>query len=185
MAMEIFVWKGDITSIQTDAVVNAANSSLSGGGGVDGAIHRVGGPKIMEESRILKIKKYPNGLPTGQCVLTSGGQLPARYVIHAVGPVWKGGDYQEASLLETCYRNVLQLSSDRAFESVAVPSISTGIYAYPKELAAPIAIRTVLEHKDQFPRKLIFVCFDQETKDLYEQILNQSGVNFKEGISSF
>lgn len=183
--MEIYVWKGDITSVQTDAVVNAANSSLGGGGGVDGAIHRIGGPKIAEECRILKIKKYPNGLPTGQCVLTSGGQLPSKYVIHAVGPVWKGGEYWEASLLETCYKNILQLSFERAFESVAVPSISTGIFAYPKELAAPIAIKTVLEHKGQFPRKLIFVCFDQETKDLYEEILNKSGTEYKEGISSF
>ncbi|TGK00287.1 O-acetyl-ADP-ribose deacetylase [Leptospira langatensis] len=183
--MEIYVWKGDITSIQADAVVNAANSSLMGGGGVDGAIHRVGGPKIAEECRILKLKRYPNGLPTGQCTLTSGGQLPAKYVIHAVGPVWKGGEFGEASLLESCYRNILQLAQERAFESIAVPSISTGIFAYPKELATPIAIQTVLDHKDQFPRKLALICFDKDTKDLYEKTLKELGVNFKEGIQSF
>ncbi len=180
--MEIFLWKGDITSIQADAIVNAANSSLLSGGGVDGAIHRVGGPKIAEECRILKLKKYPNGLPTGQCTITSGGQLLSKYVIHAVGPVWKGGEFWETSLLETCYKNILQLAHERAFESIAVPSISTGVFAFPKEQAAPIAIRAALSHKDQFPRKLVFVCFDEESKQLYESTLKEAGANFTDGI---
>ncbi|TGL45692.1 O-acetyl-ADP-ribose deacetylase [Leptospira wolffii] len=182
MSMEIYLWKGDITTVQTDAIVNAANSSLLRGGGVDGAIHRAGGPKIAEECRILKLKKYPEGLPTGQCALTSGGELPAKYVIHAVGPVWKGGDFWEASLLESCYKNILTIAQERGFDSLAVPSISTGIFSYPKELAAPIAIRTIIAHKEHFPRKLALVCFDEETEKLYRENLVSLGVDFIEGI---
>lgn len=180
--MEIYVWKGDITTLVADAIVNAANSSLMRGGGVDGAIHRVGGPKIGEECRILKLKKYPNGLPTGQCALTTGGELPSKYVIHAVGPVWKGGEFWEASLLESCYKNILSLANERGFESIGIPSISTGVFAFPKELAVPIAIRTVFAFKEHFPRKVVFVCFDDETKKLYEETLIQSDIAFTEGL---
>lgn len=135
--------EGDITTQRVDAIVNAANSSLMGGGGVDGAIHRAGGPAILEECR--KIVKRIGRLSPGQAVITTGGYLPARYVIHTVGPVWRGGGMREAETLASCYRESLRLARARGLRSVAFPSISTGAYGYPMEEAAKIAIGTVAE----------------------------------------
>ncbi|MBM3226534.1 MAG: O-acetyl-ADP-ribose deacetylase, partial [Candidatus Tectomicrobia bacterium] len=130
---------GDITRQTTDAIVNAANSRLAGGGGVDGAIHRAGGPSIMAETRA----HYPQGCPTGEAVITSAGHLPARYVIHTVGPVWQGGQQQEAVLLASAYRQSLHLAMAHACQSVTFPSLSTGAYGYPVALAAHTALTTV------------------------------------------
>src|SRR5687768_17955400 len=134
---------GDITREAVDAVVNAANSSLLGGGGVDGAIHRAGGPRILEECRELRRTLYPEGLPAGEAVITTGGLLPARFVIHTVGPVYGRG--REAELLASAYRNSLALAASRELTSVAFPSISTGAYGYPREEAAAVASRTIEE----------------------------------------
>jgi len=137
--------QGDITDMDTDAIVNAANPSLRGGGGVDGAIHRKGGPKILEECKRIRETKYPNGLPTGKAVITSGGNLKAKYVIHTVGPVWRGGNKGEAELLAEAYRNSLRLAVSMGLKTIAFPSISTGAYGYPIEKASIVAISTVKE----------------------------------------
>ena len=163
--------KGDITKLKVDAIVNAANSSLMGGGGVDGAIHRAGGPAILEECK--KIVARQGGCKTGEAVITTGGNLPARYVIHTVGPVWNGGKKNEAILLANCYRNSLQLAVEHKMSSIAFPNISTGIYDYPKKEAAEIAIRTVtdfLNQKDVID-KVYFVCFDEENYQLYQALI--------------
>ncbi|HLL74499.1 MAG TPA: O-acetyl-ADP-ribose deacetylase [Pyrinomonadaceae bacterium] len=136
---------GDITREQVDAVVNAANSSLLGGGGVDGAIHRAGGPAILEECRELRRTRYPGGLPAGEAVATTAGLLPARYVIHTVGPVWGEHAGREPELLAACYRNSLALAAARGLSSVAFPAISTGVYGYPKPEAAAVASRVIKE----------------------------------------
>ena len=135
--------QGDITRQETDAIVNAANSSLMGGGGVDGAIHRAGGPAILEECKKIVSERGP--LPTGQAVVTTAGRLAARYVIHTVGPVWRGGGRGEEALLRSCYRSALTLAQERGLRSVAFPSISTGAYGYPIEKAAPVAVSAVAE----------------------------------------
>ncbi|MBX0292285.1 O-acetyl-ADP-ribose deacetylase [Hymenobacter sp. HSC-4F20] len=169
----ILLYRGDITRLDTDAIVNAANSSLLGGGGVDGAIHRAGGPEILEACRKLRASHYGSGLATGQAVVTTGGRLPARHVIHTVGPVWNGGHKHEPELLADCYRNSLGLATEHALGSVAFPGISTGIYGYPKEQAAAIAIREVqafLQAHEQ-PREVVFVAFSEEDYQLYEQQL--------------
>lgn len=132
---------GDITTQQVDAIVNAANARLAGGGGVDGAIHRAGGPSIMAET----IRRYPNGCPTGSAVPTGAGNLPARYVFHAVGPVWKGGQQGESTLLRSAYGRCLELAIQHACRSIAFPAISTGIYGYPMDRAADEALETVIE----------------------------------------
>jgi O-acetyl-ADP-ribose deacetylase (regulator of RNase III) len=152
--MNIEVQKADITTIHVDAIVNAANESLLGGGGVDGAIHRAGGPQILEECRKI------GGCPTGEARLTTGGKLPAKFVIHTVGPVWRGGNSNEAELLARCYRSSLELAINKGCQSIAFPNISTGIYGFPKALAAKIALETV----NKFPNfeRIIFVCFDEE-----------------------
>jgi len=137
--------RGDITEQEVDAVVNAANSTLMGGGGVDGAIHRKGGPAILEECREIRRTRYPDGLPTGQAVATTAGNLPARRVIHTVGPVWRGGGKGEPELLASAYRNSLRVARDEGLRTVAFPSISTGAYGYPTEKAAEVALRTVRE----------------------------------------
>ena len=163
--------KGDITKLKVDAIVNAANSSLMGGGGVDGAIHRAGGAAILEECK--KIVGRQGGCKTGEAVITTGGNLPARYVIHTVGPVWNGGKNNEAILLANCYRNSLQLAVEHKISSIAFPNISTGIYDYPKKEAAEIAIRTVtdfLNQKDVID-KVYFVCFDEENYQLYQALI--------------
>ena len=163
---------GDITKLKVDAIVNAANSSLMGGGGVDGAIHRAGGPAILEEC--LQIIAWQGRCETGEAVITTGGNLSARFVIHTVGPVWHGGNNNEVQLLENAYLNSLKLALENEVETIAFPNISTGAYSFPKEKAARIAIQTVtdfLSGHDQI-RKVYFVCFDQENYDLYNQLLS-------------
>lgn len=163
--------KGDITKIKVDAIVNAANSSLMGGGGVDGAIHRAGGPAILEECK--KIIARQGRCPTGEAVITTGGNLPAKYVIHSVGPVWNGGNYDEENKLIDCYKNSLQLAVDNNCKTIAFPNISTGIYHFPKKEAAQIAVETIsgfLSKTDKI-EKVIFVCFDAENYELYERLI--------------
>jgi O-acetyl-ADP-ribose deacetylase len=171
MTSKISVIKGDITIQKVDAVINAANSSLMGGGGVDGAIHRSGGPSILEEC--MQITSTQGGCRTGEAVITSAGKLPARFVIHAVGPVWQGGGYNESQLLSNAYTNSLKLAFSRSLQSVAFPNISTGVYGYPKEAAAEIAIRCVKEFviAHNLPERIIFVCFDEENFEIYQQLL--------------
>jgi O-acetyl-ADP-ribose deacetylase len=168
------VLKGDITSLDVDAIVNAANSSLLGGGGVDGAIHRAGGPQILDECR--QIRAAQGGCKTGEAVITSGGKLKARYVIHTVGPVWNGGNNDEDRLLSNAYRNSLQLAVKNGVKSIAFPNISTGIYGFPKGRAAELAtaeVRNFLnEHNDL--KEVIFCCFDDENYKIYTSILELS-----------
>lgn len=169
--MQIEVYKGDITKIEVDVIVNAARSSLMGGGGVDGAIHRAGGPEILKQCAVIRQKR--GGCLTGEAVITTGGRLPSKHVIHTVGPVWKGGNHAEPDLLNNCYRNSLILADEHQLSSVAFPNISTGVFGYPKELAAKVALAAVrkvtpaLEHV----KAIHFVCFDQENYDLYQQAL--------------
>lgn len=141
----VVVHVGDITRLGVDAIVNAANSSLGGGGGVDGAIHRAGGPQILAECREIRRTQYLEGLPTGEAVITTGGNLPARFVIHTVGPIYGHDPEREAALLAACYRNSLNLAVQHAVSSIAFPSISTGVYSYPKPDAAAISSRTIKE----------------------------------------
>jgi O-acetyl-ADP-ribose deacetylase (regulator of RNase III) len=167
----ILLYQGDITTLDTTAIVNAANSSLLGGGGVDGAIHRAGGPEILQECKQIRAQQYPDGLPTGQAVITSGGQLPAPKVIHTVGPVWHGGGKNEPALLVDCYRNSLRLAAEHDLHSIAFSGISTGVYGYPKPEAASIAVREVRAFlaAHDVPAEVVFVVFDEESKRLYEQ----------------
>lgn len=165
------VVQGDITEMQVDAIVNAANSSLMGGGGVDGAIHRKGGPEILEACK--EIIREIGRCETGQAVITTAGNLPARHVIHTVGPVWKGGDAGESGFLADAYRNSLQLAADNGLTSVAFPNISTGVYGYPKDLAADVAIRTTgtFLKESELAIQVTFVCFDEENFGLYQERL--------------
>ncbi len=158
--MRIEVFEGDITTLQVTAVVNAANESLLGGGGVDGAIHRAAGPRLLDACRNL------GGCATGQAKLTAGYDLPASYIIHTVGPIWRGGDQREAHLLESCYRECLKLALDRSMATIAFPAISTGVYAYPPTAACEIAVRTV--RAAVYPGTILFVCFDHAMRQLYE-----------------
>ena len=141
----VVVVVGDLTRENVDAIVNAANSSLLGGGGVDGAIHRAGGPQILQECREIRKTRYPDGLPTGEAVITSGGNLPARHVIHTVGPIYGNDPEREAELLASAYRNSLTLAVQHALTSIAFPSISTGVYGYPKPAAAAVSSRAIKE----------------------------------------
>lgn len=173
-AMKIDLLKTDITSIEADAIVNAANSSLLGGGGVDGAIHRKGGQAILDAC--MAIRQKQGGCKTGEAVITTAGNLPAKYVIHTVGPVWNNGKSGEAELLASCYRNSLRLAAKHAVKSIAFPNISTGIYHFPKEAAAQIAIQTVqafAAQGDQGVSEVIFVCFDAENFGIYQSILHK------------
>jgi len=168
--MKIEVIKGDLTNMAVDAIVNAANSSLLGGGGVDGAIHRKGGKAILEEC--IKIRNKQGGCPTGQAVITTGGNLPCRYVIHTVGPVWAGGTNNEADLLSSCYISSLNIAVEHSLKTIAFPNISTGIYRFPKDQAARIAINAVRN----FPAaalfdRILFVCFDDENYTLYTRLI--------------
>lgn len=161
--------RGDITDVEADAIINAANSSLMGGGGVDGAIHRLGGPKILEECKRIIATQWPDGLPTGKAVITSGGNLKAKHVIHTVGPMWLGGFHVEAELLKQAYRNSLKLAVANGLKTIAFPSISTGAYGYPIEEASHIAVRTVknfLENDDKLER-VIFVLFSERDYQTY------------------
>jgi len=163
---------GDITLLPADAIVNAANSRLAGGGGVDGAIHRAGGPAIMRE--LDAIRERQDGCPTGGAVATTAGLLPARYVFHAVGPVYRGGEQGEAELLASCYRTCLQLACERSISSISFPSISTGAYGYPVREAAAIAVREVSAHlggADSSVREAAFVLFSRSDYDVYARVL--------------
>ena len=161
--------KGDITDQETEAIVNAANSTLLGGGGVDGAIHSKGGPKILEECKRLRATEWPDGLPTGNAAITSGGNLKAKYVIHTVGPVWRGGVYDEAKLLRRAYWNSLKFATTKGLKSIAFPSISTGAYGYPTEEASQVAVKAVKDYleKEDKVEKVTFVLFSQRDFDIY------------------
>ena len=163
------VVRGDITQVDVDAVVNAANPSLMGGGGVDGAIHRVGGPAILEECRAIRRTMYPDGLPTGSAVMTSGGALKARYVIHTVGPVWRGEQHGEAELLRRAYRSCMTLAFEKDLKSIAFPSISTGVYGYPVEEASRVAVDAVREFLDESGGggEVLFVAFSDHDYAVY------------------
>jgi O-acetyl-ADP-ribose deacetylase (regulator of RNase III) len=166
---------GDITEQDSDAIVNAANHTLFGGGGVDGAIHRRGGPKIMEECRRIRVTSYPDGLPTGEAVVTTGGNLKAARVIHAVGPVWRGGGENEGELLSRAYRNCLDAADSLGIRSIAFPSISTGAFGYPIEKASRVAIDAVVDFLLKGNRSLKevrFVLFSMDDLAVYEKTLS-------------
>jgi O-acetyl-ADP-ribose deacetylase (regulator of RNase III) len=170
MTDKIQIIQGDITRVKVDAIVNAANNSLLGGAGVDGAIHRAGGKEILEAC--IKI----GGCETGEAVITTGGKLPARFVIHTVGPVWQGGSHQETAKLAACYRNSLHVAVDNNCKSIAFPNISTGAYDFPKQDAARIAVSTVkkfIEHNNQID-KVLFVCYDKENFELITEAFTNS-----------
>lgn len=169
MSDRIEIIKGDITKLKMDAIVNAANSSLLGGGGVDGAIHRAAGPKLLGECRGL------GGCNTGEAKITKGYNLPAKYVIHTVGPVWRGGNNNEDELLRNAYQNSLKVAKENNLKTIAFPGISTGVYSFPIERAADIAIDTVKDflEKDDTVEKVIFVQFSDKAYDLYEEKLKE------------
>ena len=163
--------RGDITEIDADAIVNAANSSLMGGGGVDGAIHRKGGAKILEECKLILAVDWPNGLPAGKAVITSGGNLKAKYVIHTVGPSWEGGSHQEAELLADAYKSSLEVAVSKALRRIAFPSISTGAFGYPIEEASRIALSAVkrfLESRDDLD-EVVLVLFTEHDFEIYRK----------------
>jgi O-acetyl-ADP-ribose deacetylase len=171
MNRRIILLQTDITKMEVDAIVNAANSSLMGGGGVDGAIHRAGGPAILEECRMIVAKQ--GSCKTGEAVITTAGKLPSKYVIHTVGPVWNNGKKNEAEKLANCYINSLNLAIENNVQTIAFPNISTGIYGYPKKEAAIIAIDTITDllRKNAFIESVWFVCFDDENYFHYKEIL--------------
>jgi O-acetyl-ADP-ribose deacetylase (regulator of RNase III) len=156
----------DITTLDVDAIVNAANSSLLGGGGVDGAIHRAAGPLLLQFCRTL------NGCRTGEAKISPGFKLPARRVIHTVGPVWQGGDNYEAALLQSCYRNSFEIALENGVRSIAFPAISTGVYGFPKQQATEIAVAAMLEYADRFER-IIACCYSEADAELYRQVLEE------------
>ena len=176
---KISIVQGDITEQDTDAIVNAANSGLMGGGGVDGAIHRAGGPVILEECK--KIVAQYGGLPTGKAVITTGGKLQARHVIHTVGPIWGGGSRNEAELLRSAYNECLKLANESKLASISFPSISTGAYGYPVDEAAKIAVNTVvsfLKQQTTSLREVVFVLFDSGTYQSYRSALQVHANHF-------
>lgn len=175
MQSRVHVLQGDITTIAVDVIVNAANSSLLGGGGVDGAIHRAAGPALLEACK--QVIQQQGECPTGHAVITLAGNLPAKAVIHTVGPVWQGGDHHEAERLEDAYLNTLQLALANGYQSIAFPALSTGVYGYPRAAAAEIAVNTVLKFTTRraLPEHIYFVCFDEEMAQLYTRLLTQQG----------
>ena len=164
--------QGDITEQRVDAIVNAANSSLMGGGGVDGAIHRAAGPALLEECRRIRAERYPDGLPTGQAVATTAGDLPARWVIHTVGPVFSKSEDQ-SQLLASCHTASLRIADELGAASVAFPAISTGVYGYPLELAAPVAINAVMSANTNVD-DVLFVLFDRRSLEAFERALDDA-----------
>ncbi len=172
--MHITLVQGDITRENVDAIVNAANTGLRGGGGVDGAIHRAAGPSLAEECR--RIRERQGGCPTGQAVITGGGRLPARHVIHTPGPVWRGGRKNEPELLGSCYTSCLALAEEHALQSIAFPSISTGIYGYPIAKAVRIAFDAVLGHEGRALQEVRFVLFSDADYRVYESERQRRGV---------
>ena len=175
MMRNIFIKTGDITKEKVCAIVNAANSSLMGGGGVDGAIHRAGGPAILEACEKIRKKQYPNGLPTGEAVATQAGNLPAQYVIHTVGPIYHQCKDQCASLLASCYTNALKRADELGCKDIAFPAISTGIYGYPKEAAAKIAYKSVNEYlSGRQDMKAIFIFHNIESEALFKKAVEES-----------
>ncbi len=166
---------GDITEQETDAIVNAANSSLMGGGGVDGAIHRKGGAEILEECKIIRQESYPEGLPTGKAVMTTGGKLKAKRVIHTVGPIWYGGDKGEQELLSQAYRNCLALALENGAKTISFPSISTGAYGYPIEKASLVALRAVIGflEKNEGIKEVRFVLHSIHDLKIYENTFTE------------
>jgi O-acetyl-ADP-ribose deacetylase (regulator of RNase III) len=167
---ELVAFEGDITKLRVEAIVNAANTSLLGGGGVDGAIHRAAGPELLAECKKL------GGCGTGDAKATPGFHLPAKWVFHAVGPVWQGGGHDEDELLASCYRRCLELGKQHSARSIAFPAISTGVYHFPPKRAAHIAIDTVREHVESSGVEVVrFVCFNEETLSIYEQYLSETG----------
>lgn len=169
MSKSIEIVKGDITKLKVDAIVNAANNTLLGGGGVDGAIHKAAGPKLFEECKTL------GGCETGEAKITSGYNLPAKWVIHTVGPVWRGGKYREEELLAKCYKNCFKLVKEYKIKTIAFPAISTGAYRFPIEKATKIAINETKKSLKETTsiEKVIFVCFNDVTFDCYKKLLNQ------------
>jgi O-acetyl-ADP-ribose deacetylase (regulator of RNase III) len=167
MSKRIEIHKGDITKLKVDAIVNAANTSLLGGGGVDGAIHRAAGPELLEFNRKL------GGCATGEAKISPGFKLPAKFIIHTVGPVWDGGKNNEAKLLANCYKNSLKLARENKVKTIAFPAISTGVYRFPLERATKIAVDEVKKflEKNESIEKVIFVCFDEETYQIYKDVL--------------
>ncbi len=163
--MKITVMQGDITKLDCDAIVNAANCSLLGGGGVDGAIHRAAGPGLLEECR-----KF-GGCQTGEAVITGAYDLPCRHVIHTPGPVWHGGTHHEAEKLADCYRNSLTRAAEKQCRVIAFPCISTGVYRFPAQEAAEIALKTVRNWTGDFPEEVIFCCFGERDRQIYERLL--------------
>jgi O-acetyl-ADP-ribose deacetylase (regulator of RNase III) len=161
--------KGDITSMKVDAIVNAANNSLMGGGGVDGAIHKAAGPELLNECKSL------NGCQTGQSKITRGYNLKAGHIIHTVGPVWYGGYKDEPEILASCYQSSLTLAKENKFKTIAFPGISTGVYGFPKDLAAVIAINETKRfiNRNSYPEKVIFVAYDDEGYEIYRKLLNK------------
>jgi len=170
---KIRIIQGDITKIKADAIVNAANSSLLGGGGVDGAIHRAGGPEILHDCRAIVARQ--GGCKTGEAVITTAGRLPAKHVIHTVGPVWNNGTREEDILLANCYRHSLELAARHHLKTIAFPNISTGIYHFPKDLAAKIAMDTIVQflEENKEMEEVILVCFDEENFRFAEHYYNQ------------
>jgi O-acetyl-ADP-ribose deacetylase (regulator of RNase III) len=170
MKDRIEIYKGDITKLKVDAIVNAANTSLLGGGGVDGAIHRAAGPELLEFNRKL------GGCATGEAKISPGFNLPAKYIIHTVGPVWNGGKSNEDKLLANCYINSLKLAVENKIKTIAFPAISTGVYHFPLERATQIAVGEVKKfvEKNESIEKIVFVCFDEETYQVYEKVLMQN-----------
>ncbi|KAF0195644.1 MAG: hypothetical protein FD166_2817 [Bacteroidetes bacterium] len=168
MKRRILIQQADITKLRCDAIVNAANSGLLGGGGVDGAIHRAAGPELLEACRLL------NGCETGMAKVTPGFMLPAGYVIHTVGPVWQNGRSGEPELLESCYKESLKLAASLSCKTIAFPNISTGIYGFPKKQAAAIALKAVTEYlaENENPETIIFACYDSENLEIYNNLLS-------------